>query len=92
MMQTSTSHTEHTELVSQQATQRALALLQDAQEQGALHAAERLDFGGVHINEVSSYRADHMPYGGVKASGMGREGPRYAIEEMSDTKIIIITT
>ncbi len=60
--------------------------------QKALHAAERLDFGGVHINEVSSYRADHMPYGGVKASGMGREGPRYAIEEMSETKIIIITT
>jgi acyl-CoA reductase-like NAD-dependent aldehyde dehydrogenase len=60
--------------------------------QKALRAAERLDFGGVHINEVSSYRADHMPYGGVKASGMGREGPRYAIEEMSETKIIIITT
>lgn len=57
----------------------------------ALYAAERLDFGGVHINEVSSYRADHMPYGGVKASGMGREGPRYAIEEMTETKIIIIT-
>ena len=59
--------------------------------QAAFYAAERLDFGGVHINEVSSYRADHMPYGGIKASGMGREGPRYAIEEMSETKIIIIT-
>jgi acyl-CoA reductase-like NAD-dependent aldehyde dehydrogenase len=59
--------------------------------QAALYAAEHLDFGGVHINEVSSYRADHMPYGGVKASGMGREGPRYAIEEMTETKIIIIT-
>src|SRR5207248_4342651 len=59
--------------------------------QSALRAAERLDFGGVQINEVSSYRADHMPYGGVKASGMGREGPRYAIEEMTETKIIIIT-
>jgi acyl-CoA reductase-like NAD-dependent aldehyde dehydrogenase len=59
--------------------------------QAALYAAQRLDFGGVHINEVSSYRADHMPYGGVKASGMGREGPRYAIEEMSETKIIVIT-
>ena len=59
--------------------------------QTALYAAQRLDFGGVHINEVSSYRADHMPYGGIKASGMGREGPRYAIEEMSETKIIIIT-
>ncbi|MBE3559415.1 MAG: aldehyde dehydrogenase family protein [Ktedonobacteraceae bacterium] len=59
--------------------------------QSAFYAAQRLDFGGVHINEVSSYRADHMPYGGVKASGMGREGPRYAIEEMTETKIIIIT-
>jgi len=59
--------------------------------QAALYAAQRLDFGGVHINEVPSYRADHMPYGGIKASGMGREGPRYAIEEMSETKIIIIT-
>ncbi len=59
--------------------------------QKALYAAQRLDFGGVHINEVSSYRADHMPYGGVKASGMGREGPRYAIEEMTETKIVIIT-
>ncbi|QBD81830.1 aldehyde dehydrogenase family protein [Ktedonosporobacter rubrisoli] len=59
--------------------------------QAAFYAAERLEFGGVHINEVSSYRADHMPYGGVKASGMGREGPRYAIEEMTETKIIIIT-
>lgn len=59
--------------------------------QKALDAAQRLDFGGIHINEVSSYRADHMPYGGVKASGMGREGPRYAIEEMTETKIVIIT-
>jgi len=59
--------------------------------QAAFYAAKRLDFGGVHINEVSSYRADHMPYGDVKASGMGREGPRYAIEEMTETKIIIIT-
>lgn len=60
--------------------------------QNALKAAERLEFGGVHINEVSSYRADHMPYGGIKASGMGREGPRYAIEEMTESKIIIITS
>ncbi len=59
--------------------------------QKALYAAQRLDFGGVHINEVSSYRADHMPYGGVKDSGMGREGPRYAIEEMTESKIVIIT-
>ncbi len=59
--------------------------------QAAFYAAERLDFGGVYINEVLSYRADHMPYGGVKASGMDREGPRYAIAEMCETKIVIIT-
>lgn len=59
--------------------------------QTAFKAAEQLEFGGVLINEVSSYRADHMPYGGTKASGIGREGPRYAIEEMTETKIIIIT-
>lgn len=39
----------------------------------------------------TSSTSNHMPYGGIKASGMGREGPRYAIEEMSETKIIIIT-
>jgi acyl-CoA reductase-like NAD-dependent aldehyde dehydrogenase len=59
--------------------------------QSAFKAAEQLEFGGILVNEVSSYRADHMPYGGTKASGMGREGPRYAIEEMTETKIIIIT-
>ncbi len=54
----------------------------------AFSTARRLRFGGVMINEVSAYRMDHMPYGGMKESGMGREGPRYAIEEMTDLKLI----
>ena len=54
----------------------------------AFQAARKLEVGGVMINDVPMYRADHMPYGGVKESGNGREGPRYAIEEMTETKFI----
>lgn len=54
----------------------------------AFRAARRLDVGGVMINDVPMYRADHMPYGGVKESGNGREGPKYAIEEMTESKLI----
>jgi acyl-CoA reductase-like NAD-dependent aldehyde dehydrogenase len=56
--------------------------------QRAFRAARQLRFGGVMINDVPMYRADHMPYGGVKDSGIGREGPRYAIEEMTEMKLI----
>ena len=56
----------------------------------AVKAAHILDFGGVIINNVSTYRADIMPYGGIKNSGIGKEGPKYAIEEMTDEKIIVI--
>ena len=56
--------------------------------QRAFGAARKLRFGGVMINDVPMYRADHMPYGGVKESGLGREGPRYAIEEMTEMKLI----
>ena len=56
--------------------------------QRAFRAARRLEVGGVMINDIPMYRADHMPYGGVKESGMGREGPRYAIEEMTEMKLI----
>ena len=56
--------------------------------QRAFRAALRLEVGGVMINDIPMYRADHMPYGGVKASGTGREGPRYAIEEMTEMKLI----
>lgn len=54
----------------------------------AFHAARRIQVGGVMINDVPTFRADHMPYGGVKKSGVGREGPRYAIEEMTELKLI----
>jgi succinate-semialdehyde dehydrogenase/glutarate-semialdehyde dehydrogenase len=56
----------------------------------ALLAARAINSGAVHINETSSSRVDGMPYGGVKESGFGREGPRYAIREMTDEKVITI--
>jgi acyl-CoA reductase-like NAD-dependent aldehyde dehydrogenase len=51
-------------------------------------AFDRLDVGGLMVNDVSTFRVDHMPYGGVKASGVGREGLRYAIEEMTQLKLV----
>lgn len=54
----------------------------------AFEAAEQLDVGGVIINDIPTYRVDHMPYGGVKDSGIGREGLRYAIEEMTEEKLV----
>lgn len=54
----------------------------------ALKIADRLDMGGVWINEVSIKRYDHIPYGGVKQSGMGKEGIHYSIQEMTDIKFI----
>jgi succinate-semialdehyde dehydrogenase/glutarate-semialdehyde dehydrogenase len=57
----------------------------------ALDAARKLHFGGVHINETSSSRVDVMPFGGVKDSGHGREGPRYAIREMMEERLLTIT-
>jgi len=54
----------------------------------AFAAARQLRVGGVMINDVPAYRADHMPYGGVKKSGIGREGPQFAVEEMTEMKLI----
>ena len=54
----------------------------------AMKAARQLEVGTVHINETSSSRVDVMPYGGVKESGFGREGPKYAIHEMTDERLI----
>ncbi|MFN4182556.1 MAG: aldehyde dehydrogenase family protein, partial [bacterium] len=51
-------------------------------------AIYEIEVGGVLINEVPTFRVDQMPYGGVKKSGMGREGPRYAIQEMTELKLI----
>jgi glyceraldehyde-3-phosphate dehydrogenase (NADP+) len=49
-----------------------------------------LDVGGVMINDVPTFRTDQMPYGGAKDSGTGREGPRYAIEEMTERKLLVL--
>lgn len=54
----------------------------------AFQTARQLRVGGVLINDVPTFRADNMPYGGVKESGIGREGPLYAIHEMTDSKLI----
>lgn len=56
----------------------------------ALAAVSTLRMGSVHINETSSSRVDLLPYGGVKLSGLGREGPRYAIEEMTEERLVTI--
>lgn len=56
----------------------------------AFEAIDRLEVGGVVINEVPGFRSDVMPYGGVKDSGVGREGPRFAIEELTVTRMAII--
>ncbi|MFJ5965718.1 aldehyde dehydrogenase family protein [Bacillus sp. NPDC093026] len=56
----------------------------------ALHVAKELETGGVIINGTSNFRLDHWPYGGIKRSGIGREGPRFAIEEMTETKMVVI--
>ncbi|MFC5648670.1 aldehyde dehydrogenase family protein [Paenibacillus solisilvae] len=54
----------------------------------ALAAAEALEVGGVMINDIPTFRVDHMPYGGVKESGTGREGVKYAILELTEMKLI----
>ena len=56
----------------------------------ALNAARALDFGGVTVNEAPTFRADQMPYGGVKESGNTREGPAYAIREMTDERVVVL--
>lgn len=56
----------------------------------AFTAVDRLDVGGVVVNEVPGFRSDVMPYGGTKDSGVGREGPRFAIEELTVTRMAVI--
>ena len=55
----------------------------------ALKFAQQVHTGNVHINWGTVWRADMMPYGGVKDSGMGKEGPKYAVEEMTETKLVV---
>ncbi|HKR02190.1 MAG TPA: aldehyde dehydrogenase family protein [Pyrinomonadaceae bacterium] len=56
----------------------------------AFRAAGALEFGGVMINDAPAFRVDNMPYGGVKLSGAGREGVRYAMEEMTEPRMIVL--
>jgi acyl-CoA reductase-like NAD-dependent aldehyde dehydrogenase len=56
----------------------------------ALRAADRLDFGGVTVNEAPTFRSDQMPYGGVKHSGNTREGPAYAVREMTEDRLVVV--
>ena len=55
----------------------------------AWKAAKQVRIGALMINDTSRYRADQMPFGGVKESGMGREGPKFVIEEMTDLKLVV---
>lgn len=56
----------------------------------AMKAFRTLDFGGVLVNEVPTWRADQMPYGGIRDSGNTREGPAYSIREMTETRLVVI--
>src|SRR5690606_1852076 len=56
----------------------------------ALRAFDEIEVGGVMVNDVPTYRIDNMPYGGVKDSGLGREGPKYTIEEMTEPRLLVI--
>jgi acyl-CoA reductase-like NAD-dependent aldehyde dehydrogenase len=53
-------------------------------------AFEELEVGGLVAGDVPSFRIDHMPYGGVKDSGLGREGLRYAIEDMTEPRLLVM--
>ena len=52
------------------------------------YAFKHIECGGVVVNDIPTYRADHQPYGGMKNSGLGREGVRYSIEDMTEIKIL----
>ena len=54
-----------------------------------MKAFDTLEVGGIIINDVPTFRSDDMPYGGVKDSGLGREGPRYAMLEMSEPRLLV---
>jgi glyceraldehyde-3-phosphate dehydrogenase (NADP+) len=60
--------------------------------QRLMQAWDRLDVGGVMGNDIPSFRVDRMPYGGAKASGLGREGVRYAIQEMTEPRLLTLQT
>ncbi len=60
--------------------------------QRVFQAVRRLNFGGVIINDTPAFRTDHMPYGGNRLSGLGREGVRFAMDEMTNIQMVAIRT
>jgi acyl-CoA reductase-like NAD-dependent aldehyde dehydrogenase len=56
----------------------------------AMKFVQGVESGNIHINWGPQWRTDLMPYGGLKESGMGKEGPRYAVEEMTETKMVVM--
>ena len=64
--------------------------LSNAQRKSTGSAFEELDVGGIIVNDVPTWRVDQMPYGGVKMSGLGREGVRYAIEDMTEPRLLVL--
>ena len=56
----------------------------------ALKAAHTLEYGGITVNEMPTFRTDQMPYGGVKDSGNTKEGPHYAVREMTEERLVVI--
>jgi acyl-CoA reductase-like NAD-dependent aldehyde dehydrogenase len=57
----------------------------------ALRAGQKLEFGGVTVNEAPTFRTDQMPYGGVKDSGNTREGPHYAVRELTEERLVVVS-
>ena len=57
----------------------------------ALKAVHALDFGGVLVNEVPTWRADQQPYGGIRDSGNTREGPAYSVKEMTELRMVVLS-
>ena len=57
-----------------------------------MRAFRRLEVGGVIVGDVPTFRVDRMPYGGVKSSGFGREGLRYAIRDMCEPRLLVISS
>ena len=55
-----------------------------------MDAWDRIDVGGLQVNSASTFRVDHMPYGGIKASGYGREGVKYAVEDMTELRLMVL--
>ena len=58
----------------------------------ALAAAQGLEFGGVIVNEAPTFRADQMPYGGIKGSGNTKEGPAHTVREMTEERLVVLAT